>query len=142
MDAIFKEYIDRLTDEDIEKIMWEKGDIIIRDDDMYIPPVDLSIFFKGRCKRRNRRRQVRRQKKHLKFLSELHFYPCPAFYKTFVGSYRIDRNKENCYYQRCYRGKHSSYLKKRASKAARRYNGDMNSGSMYKKTFDFWWELT
>lgn len=43
--------------------------------------------------------------------------------------------------QRCYRGKRSKYIKKQANKKTRRYQGGIASGSNYKKTSEYWYEL-
>ena len=55
--------------------------------------------------------------------------------------------KENWdYVKRYYRANHapgwSGYLKKLASRRFRRYKGELANGCAYKKTFDYWWELT
>lgn len=45
------------------------------------------------------------------------------------------------YYKRLYRGKRSSYIKKRSNKRIRRYKGDISNGWDCHRLYDFWWEL-
>lgn len=65
--------------------------------------------------------------------------PTGAHYKRWVREHYI-------YVKRQYRTNHvpghSGYLKKYASKRFRRYKGELPNGCGYKKTFDYWWELT
>lgn len=51
-------------------------------------------------------------------------------------------NEDKDMYERFYTGsrKYRKYLRKRSSKKAGQYKGDMKN-SNYKRTFDYWWEL-
>lgn len=82
-------------------------------------------------KKRNKRERGLKYKKHLKNLAEItcRYYPCPAIYS-------------NSYYKRLYRGKRSKYLKRQSNKKIRKYKRCLSDGNMYRKVFDFWWELT
>ena len=95
-------------------------------------------------KRGKKRIRNKKYKKHLESLNNnLHHYPSPVYYKeeTYnkqTGKYGMN---EKPYYKRIYRGKCSSYHKKRSNKAIRRYKGEIGGKSGYKKIYDFWWEL-
>lgn len=102
------------------------------------------VFQKPRKWNRYERKQ--RYKAKLKRLSEMNLsYPAPVYP---VGDYDMHSHKwENIkYYKRYYKTNHvpgnSGYLKKLANKRVRRYTGEMPNRCGYKKTFDYWWELT
>lgn len=85
---------------------------------------------KNKQKSRQRRKAEQIHKRHLKYLAEaLSGYPAPA--------YCVDER----YYKRLYRSQSSKYIKRRSNKKVRRYKGDLSSGRMFHKVFDFWWEL-
>ena len=78
-------------------------------------------------KHRERRKTMLREKERLEELRNMSWMTT------------VDRGN---WLQRCYRGKRSAYLKRQASKAARRYEGGYPpKGNVHRKTFDYWWEL-
>lgn len=87
-----------------------------------------------------RRMKAKKQKAKLQFLAErLSYWPS--------GAYKVEKDGKS-WYKRYYRGSHSAYLKKQASKANRRYEKQLiknedhiSSKSHYKRVFDYWWEL-
>ena len=107
-------------------------------------------------KRLNKYERNKKYKEKLKRIADNpRRYPSGAYYET-------DRNfcdwnplhqdyhswaKENAkYVKRCYRANHApgynGFLKRQASKKFRHYKDELANGCAYKKTFDYWWELT
>lgn len=71
-------------------------------------------------------------------------YPTPAIRVDKDRNLTRDRD-ETLYVKREYRRDYSSsnkFLKRRCSKKARHYKGELGNGCSYKKTFDYLWELT
>ena len=104
---------------------------------------------RNKCQRKrkwNRYERKMRYKRKLKHLATIGTgYPSPV---CPVGEYNYSTNQwENIkYYKRYYKANHApgynGFLKRRANKVFRRYKGDLANGCAYKKTFDYWWELT
>ena len=95
----------------------------------------------------NKYERKMRYKRKLKRLAEIDIgYPAPVYP---VGDFNWNTMSwENIkYYKRYYKANHApgwnGYLKKQSSKAFRRYKGELPmKGCGYKKTFDYWRELT
>lgn len=93
----------------------------------------------------NRHDRNMKYKKKLKRIANLdQCYPSAV---RIVGDYNYDTRQWDYikYYKREYRANHapgySGFLKRLASKKARRYTGELKNGGAYKKTFDYWWSL-
>lgn len=106
-------------------------------------------------RRTNRYERKRKYKRKLKYIADhSHGYPSGAYYvapryENWEPSSQDYYSwvKENYrYIRREYRANHapgySGFLKKLASRKFRRFKGELANGCAYKKTFDYWWELT
>lgn len=117
------------------------------------------VYWAGRCsdaysdfsKRKNHSKQKRRNKgerdqkykNRLKFLAEnIQGHPTPVIYtdEIWIGRKGYVENPKS-YYKRLYRGNHKynryTFYKKHANRCVRRCKGEIHSGSMYKKIFDY-----
>lgn len=93
----------------------------------------------SRKKRRNKRERDLKYKKHVAFLCDIVGHSAwHVDERKFKGEW-VENPKP--YYKRIYRSKMSKYLKKRANRKIRRYNGELHNGYQHiHKVFDFWWE--
>ena len=98
----------------------------------------------SRRKRSNKRERDKKYKEHIKSLAKNSegSYLAPAYYKcrTYVGGIGYVKLPKP-YYKRIYRRKASRYIKRASNKNVRRYQGELSKGGMYRKVYDYWWEL-
>jgi len=75
---------------------------------------------------------TKKYKDKLKRLETYCWFPSPVYWKEKDGKRFL---------KRYYRSTCAKFIKRQASKAARRYRDELSYGSSYKKTYDFWWTL-
>lgn len=90
-------------------------------------------------------RKLRYKRKLERIVEATNRYPSGAYRIGADGEW-TDKKDDTIFIKRCYRANHApghaGFLKKMSSRKFRRYRGELANGCAYKKTFDFWWELT
>lgn len=86
-----------------------------------------------------KRQRDRKYKRKLKRIHEAN--GCWAVQYLDDNDFYRRRTITKPYYRRMYRGKTSSYCKKRTNKIVRHYQGEIHRGCSYRRLFDMWWEL-
>jgi len=108
---------------------------------------EIKLIHKENKKRSSKRTRQEKYQNHLKYLSEIANYPTPSM--LIIEKWDIELLQyvklDVPYYKRCYRGNHSGsryrFYKKYANKIVRRYSCDLHNGGLYKREYDFWWEV-
>ena len=85
-------------------------------------------------------------KSRMEKLSKVSSYPSGAYCadEIYVKGIGYIKNPKP-YYKRCYRATHKgsrySYYKKYANRRVRRHKYEILRGGLYKRYFDYWWEV-
>lgn len=127
---------------------------------LWCDKVDGKVYWAGRCtdaysdipkrinyqkqKRRNKRERDQKYRNKLKRLSTCTSSPHTFIQYTDIIYIRGQGDFENPkpYYKKLYYGENSKKRYKRiASKHVRRYKGEIHNGNMYRKIFDYKWEV-
>lgn len=112
-------------------------------EDVYSKPIT-KMRVSSRHKRLNKRERDKKYKEHIKSLAKNSegSYLAPAYYKyrTYVDDVGYVKLPKP-YYKRIYRRKASGYIKRASNKKVRKYQGELSKGGMYRKVYDYWWEL-
>lgn len=111
-------------------------------EDAYVQPIILKNHSKQ--KRRNKRERDQKYKNKLKRLSACTSSPHTFIQYTDITYIRGQGDFENpkLYYKKLYYGENCKKRYKRiASKHVRRYKGEIHNGNMYRKIFDYKWEV-
>ena len=102
---------------------------------------------RSRPRKLNKYERMRKYKRKMERIANAcgHRYLCGAYRVGYDGRWTDDPDQTK-YIKRYYRANHtpghSGFLKKQSSRRFRRYKDELANGCAYKKTFDYWWELT